>query len=367
VKDSTDPADARMILHAGRPARLRRPAASSEAADDDTIRMKRPANAARRRRVGWIGGSALGLVLVVLLAWGLWPGGQPGSHPSPAPHALPSSQPATAVAPGPAAAPAFTIRTATRREILAAAPTGLDVFRYAANPNIVVLDFATLHAQGLMLDRVAALVEKAGLPRDQVVSWTALRARIRAHGDTIGTYYYGHDYSAAALARFFALARQNHRSLDPQEQRLYALLEQLGWLRPGVSGGLITLPRVGANRYVTPGALDVILTHELSHGEFFSNPAYAAYVYHFWDTALTPAQRAGIRRFLGSEEYDTTDRELMVNEMQAYLMFTRNPEFFRAADIGMTPQERRRLQDLFLAGMPSGWLRDRLADLNAGR
>jgi hypothetical protein len=270
----------------------------------------------------------------------------------------PASQ--TAVAP----VPTFAIRTATQREIEANVPTKLAVFRFAANPNILVLDFPTLREQGLMLDRVAALIEKAGLPRDHVVSWADLTARIRARGDTIGTYYYGHDYSAAALARFFALVAQDHRHLNPQEQQLHTLLAQLGWLQPGVTAGLISLPRVGANRYVTSVADDVILTHELSHGEFFSEPAYASYVARFWQTGLTAAERDGMRKFLASEDYDVTQHELVVNEMQAYLMFTRNKEFFAAKDIGITHAERARLQRQFLAGMPPGWLRARLAALN---
>ena len=35
-----------------------------------------------------------------------------------------------------------------------------------------------------------------------------------------------------------------------------------------------------------------------------------------------------MRAFLGREDYDVRDEELMYNEMQAYLMFTRDPVFF---------------------------------------
>ncbi len=386
MRDPPDPADARLIRRAGSAARPRVPSADPE---DDTVRLKRPFGAAAAGvspLLPWVGGGALGLLLAAALAWVLWPGPRhvapsplrPPSIAAPPVAAPPAAAPpaaagriggsaSPAAAPPTTAAPEFAVSTATRRQILAATPTALTVFRYASNPNIVVLDFPTLREQGLMLDRVAALVEKAGLPRDRVVSWSELEAVIHAHGDTVATYYYGHDYSAAALARFFALAERDHRRLNPEEQRLHALIDQLGWLRPGVVAGLITLPREGINRYVTAAACDAILTHELSHGEFFSNPAYAAYVQRFWDRELTAAQRAGVRRFLASEEYDIHSHEVVVNEMQAYLMFTRNPEFFRATDIGITPAERVRLEKTFLAGMPPGWLRDRLAVLNGER
>ena len=61
----------------------------------------------------------------------------------------------------PAAAPEFQIKTATEDEIGQHIPTALTVFRFADNPHILVLDFASLHEQGKMLNRMAAFVEKA--------------------------------------------------------------------------------------------------------------------------------------------------------------------------------------------------------------
>jgi hypothetical protein len=50
----------------------------------------------------------------------------------------------------------------------------------------------------------------------------------------------------------------------------------------------------------------------------------------------------------------------MYNEMQAYLMFTRDPLFFTPDLVGMTPERLSALQTRFLSTMPAGWLRDRL-------
>jgi hypothetical protein len=252
------------------------------------------------------------------------------------------------------------IQTATEEQIRDAVSTGLAVYRLAANPDIVVLDFASLREQGLMLNRVAALIEKGAMPRNRVLDDQELDAAIRAGGDTIETFYYGHDYGADSLRRFFALAMQDGIRLNPEELALRRLLAQLGWLASEAHGGLISLPRVGANAAVTPQARTSILRHELSHGEYFSNPAYAAYVHRFWQVHLTAAERDGVRRFLGSEEYDPTVEELVENEMQAYLMFTRDPVFFTPAQIGMSPERLATLQRSFHRDMPHGWLRDLL-------
>jgi hypothetical protein len=235
------------------------------------------------------------------------------------------------------------------------------VFRFADDQRIMVLDFASLEHQGLMLNRVAALIEKAGAPHNRVLDDAELAQAIRAGGDTVATYYYGHDYSAGSLQRFFNAADAGRVALDPQEQTLRHLLQQTGWLTPGTTAGLISIPAVGANANVTLPARAAILHHELSHGLFFSDPGYADFVHDFWNAALTGDERGGVRQFLGAEGYDTTYEELMYNEMQAYLMFTRDPAFFTPARIGMTPRRLAALQGRFLRGMPTGWLHDALA------
>jgi hypothetical protein len=262
------------------------------------------------------------------------------------------------------AAPAPTpnlIETASETEIRAHVSTGLTVFRFVANPSIIVLDFASLREQGLMLNRIAALTEKSGMPHDRVLNDTELDAAISAGGDTVETFYYGHDYSAEAMAHFFWLAAQEDIKLNPEEEKLHKLLAQLGWLGPDVYGGLISIPKVGANDAVTAAARSAILRHELSHGEYFSNPTYQAYVHQFWAHDLTQRERDGIRKFLASEEYDPKIVELVENEMQAYLMFTRDPDFFTPTKVGMTPERLAELQVAFQRNMPRGWLRDLLA------
>ncbi len=245
------------------------------------------------------------------------------------------------------------INTETEAQIDATDPCHIQVSYFAPDPAIVVINFPTLLAQGLTLDRVAALTEKAGLPRNHVLDNAELRAAIASHGDTISSYYYGHDYPAASLAKFFQLAAQENIHLNPQERWLKGLITQLGWLKPGANGAIITLPTAGGP--VTPEMRAVILHHEISHGAFFTTPAYRQYAVSFW-YSLTAADRAAFTNFLGSQGYDTNNTMLMLNETQAYLIFTRDPRFFNANAVGMTQAEIDQLRAGFIAGMPNFWL-----------
>lgn len=246
------------------------------------------------------------------------------------------------------------IDTETEAQIDAAQPCNIIVSKFAADPAIIVIDFPTLRSQGLMLDRVAALVEKAGLPRNRVLSDAELSQAITASGDTMESYYYGHDYQAADLAKFFALAAAQNITLNQNELWLKSLITQLGWQTAGANGALITLP--AAIPPITAQFRAVILHHELSHGAFYTDPKYRQYATNFWN-GLTPADRAAFTRFLGSEGYDTTDTKLMLNETQAYLIFTRDPHFFNAGAVGMTNAQMGALRNGFIANMPDFWLR----------
>jgi hypothetical protein len=245
------------------------------------------------------------------------------------------------------------IDTETEAQIDNTEPCDIKVSRFAADTNVVVIDFPDLLTQGLMLDRVAALIEKAGLPRNRVLGDVELNQAIANCGDTVETYYYGHDYQAADLAKFFALAQAENIPLNTKELWLKRLLGQLGWLTPGSTGALITLP--AATPPVNETFRAVILRHELSHGAFYTDAGYRQYATDFWNN-LTAADRAAFTRFLGSQNYDTTNTELMLNETQAYLIFTRDPHFFTAGAVGMTDDQLNNLRQSFITAMPQFWL-----------
>jgi len=325
--------------------------ARPQGGDEDSTIVLEKATPTRRPLLHVLAASGAALIAGSGIAgWLLWPRRVPLPPRVRAPPPV-SSEPSPA---------RFPIEVADEATILTHEAAQLTVFRFAADPAIVVLDFPSLRMQGEMLNRVASLIEKAGLPRDRVLTDGELATAIRAQGDTVETYYDGHDYSASALAFFFTTADRQNVALGPQEDQLRALIEQLGWFAPSAIGALISVPRVSAT--ITERMRATMLHHELSHGEFFTDPIYATYVRRFWFTALTAEERAAVRHFLGSMGYDTADEELMYNEMQAYIMFTYDPRFFLPTNVAMTEARRQQLQTAFLFGLPNGWLKTALAE-----
>jgi hypothetical protein len=255
-----------------------------------------------------------------------------------------------------APAPSFYLPFAREPEILANQATSLSIFRLAENPAILVLDFPSLGEQARMLNRAAVLVETRGQPRDRLLGDVSLEQAIRATGAQPDTFYDGHDYRASDLVRFFALAERDGIRLNPDELRLRDLIRAAGWTDAGAVGALITLPALGVG--IDPQARASILRHEISHGVFFTDPAYAAFTQRFWQTELNDKERAAFRRFLASQEYDPADETLMMNETQAYLVHTADRRFFNPDLVGLPPERLAALRARFVAGMPAGWFRD---------
>lgn len=257
----------------------------------------------------------------------------------------------------PAGQAGIAVRTATEATVASHVATQVTVFRLLENPRIIIVDYPTLMEQGLAMNRVAAFIEKADTPRDRVLEDAALRGAIEKAGETIESYYYGHDYSAADLRRFFAAADDASLALNPAEGFIRRLAGQEGFLEPGVRGGLLTLPQP-ADPAISAHARRVILRHELSHGAFFANPGYADFVRQAWTDILSAEERHAFQAFLGRAGYDVTNHDLLVNEMQAFLMFTPDPRYSSAEIVGLPEPAWTDLRRRFGAAMPHGWLRD---------
>lgn len=246
------------------------------------------------------------------------------------------------------------------------------VFDFGGRATILIIDFPTLAEQGRMFNRVGALVERMGAPRERVLNNEELAAFIRSVGKTEATFAYGNDFLVSELVVFFNLADMGGIQLNAEEIALRQLLvdRRLASYRNGFYQALrpnaviLSLPQERAaspgNPPVSAGARRTILTHEISHAEFYSNPKYANYCRQFWANVLTEPQRAAFRKFLSHGSYNPDNEEMMINETQAYLVYTPDPGAFSAKLVGLKDRELEQLRQRFWADYPDAPLSSEL-------
>jgi hypothetical protein len=297
------------------------------------------------------GAAAIAGVAAVGGVW--WWRGTGPQEPPPKAEQPTLSAPAPPRVSAPVAPPAVEIGppVATQADILthrAGAPT---MFRLDVNPRIFVVDFPNLDQQGAAFNRTAALVEKAGLPRDRVLDDAALAAAIARTGDTPGTYYYGHNYRGRDLERFFALADRDGIRLTREETWLRGELARIRRLIPAPAEfAVISVP--GLEERVDEAMRRAILQHEIGHGHFFTDARFAEHVGRVWREVFTEGERAAFRAFLEREGYDPGIEEVMMNEAMAYLLFTPDPRFFRPSHAGLTDARAEALRAKLQEGAP---------------
>lgn len=273
--------------------------------------------------------------------------------PAPAPMVVPAPAPVPVPlpAPPPSPAPATAPAVYGEEEILALYPTAPRMVRLKEAPRVFVLLFPDLDAQGEALNRIAALIEKRDLPRDRVLDDDELARAISDSGSSPATYYYGHNYRGADLRRFFALADGQGVRLNPAELWLRAQLDQVAGL--GLSAGEVAFIGIpGLDHRVDASMRRAILRHEIGHGHYFTNPAFAAHIRRVWREELTPRDRDAMTQYLGRSGYDPLQEDLIINEAMAYLLFTPDPRFFSAAETGLGAERVDELRRLFREGAP---------------
>jgi hypothetical protein len=245
--------------------------------------------------------------------------------------------------------------------------------RFKAEPAIVVIEYPTLREQGLAMNRLAAMFEKRAGHRDRVLTEAELDELMRRSGDSIATFYQGHDYPAAKAARFFSQAEAQGVALNAQEMQLRSLLIEAAVMKRGATGGFqaegqqaiisftgvqTDAPSVASGEQIDGVRREAILRHELSHGEFFVNPAYRAHCMKFWRQVLNKPERKMFSAYLKSLDYNPADEELMANETQAFLMHTPDSRAFSARSLGLGEPALTELRIRFRAGEPPHGLRD---------
>ncbi|MFC4705680.1 hypothetical protein [Paraburkholderia caffeinitolerans] len=226
-------------------------------------------------------------------------------------------------------------------QLAGALPPGPTLRLYAITdqPGLYVLHAPSLAAQGAMFSRVVALIERRDMPHDRVVSMSAVAANARRFGEDPAGLTAGNNFSAAQIAQFFEVAQRQHANLTEGERALQTLLVQWGLIRQeagaGGEGGmtwraassrdfLVTIPGLGkgpAGEMIDAEVRAAILSHELGHWRYFSDPAYAHACRAFWWHQLTYTEREALTEELAGMGYDPSDR-IVIDELQAYLLHT---------------------------------------------
>lgn len=315
-----------------------------------------PSPAAPRK--GWLTAVAIAALGGALASGWVWHASVPAVPVLTAPAATSTPTPTSPGGPPDASAPLASINE------LLSAPAAREWrwHRLRDNPAILAIEFPGLTEQGQALNRMAAMYEKRDGSPDRVLTDTQMSQLLLRSGDSVASFYQGHDYTADQLARFFSLAAAQRVPLTAQESRLLVLLVDAAVLKPTGPLAYSALglqavisftavqpddPATAADEAVDGVRRASVLLHEVSHGEFFTNAAYRAHSWAFWRERLTEPERQTFRRYLDGLGYNAGDEELMVNETQAVLMHTPDKRAFNAAALDMTELELEGLRVRF--------------------
>lgn len=260
---------------------------------------------------------------------------------------------------------AIDITSGDFQTVLNARSDAMTVWQMAENPNVYVFDFAGLNNQGRSFNRITQFTEQQTTePYPKVLGNIELSRYIEAARRTQADFAFGHDVLVSELVQFFNFALRDKVELNPEEIVIRDFLTEQGlvrfWrgfyqaMRPDVV--ILAVPQTQERKAgeppVTRGARYAILLHELAHGEYYTNPHYQKFCQRFWYETLTDGQRDAFKRFLANFNYAVNNEELLINEMQAYLMFTPDPKSFSARKLGVSEAELQQMRETFRRGTP---------------
>lgn len=265
---------------------------------------------------------------------------------------------------GVAAASGWNPVTAEFQTILNSKSSSMGAWRLTENLEVIVLDFPTMKQQGQTFNRITQLTEQFSAAYKRVLTGEEFSKYLESIRRTDSNFAYGHDVLVSELALFYNLADRDKIELTAGEATLREFLVEQGLLRSwrGINQALkpdvvlVTVPqtreRGDGEPKISESARRAILLHEVSHGEFYSNANYANYCRKFWSETLTDNQREIFTKFLSKYNYSVNQDELLINEMQAYLIFTPDPNSFSAAKLGVSDEELAEMRNAFRRGRP---------------
>ncbi len=240
----------------------------------------------------------------------------------------------------------------TRDQVFAARTLERAFYRLDGDPRVLVLDMPDVVDQARVFARIVIFIERVGAPRSRILSVNEVKKWQAANKETLATLTIGNNIRADDFALFFNTARFQGESVTEDEQWLLARLLEHGVLyerNGGYESGapeqiVISAPQPSrplgcANCAITQAQRELILLHELAHARFITDQVYRNYVWWFWHNALSAEQKAAITRYLKSLGYDINAPDMLVNEMQAFVLHTPESEFFSSKAAGLTSDQ----------------------------
>jgi len=258
-----------------------------------------------------------------------------------------------------------TVKAADFNTILAAKSDALVVWQFSGNPDIYIFDFPNLTQQGKTFNRVTQLTEQFAEPYKRVLTNQEMDEYLASIRRTQANMAFGNDILVSELTLFYNLAENGKVELNPEELMLRNFAITNGLIKVWrkfyeailPNAVILSIPQTQEKRENEPRVTDLarrtVLSHELAHGEYYSNPYYAKHCAHFWGGVLDDNQRNVFKKFLSKYNYSSNEDELFINETQAYLMFTPDPSSFSEVKLGISFEELDGMRKAFRKGMPA--------------
>lgn len=258
------------------------------------------------------------------------------------------------------------LRVLSREQIVTTQAAERTFYWLQNNPRVLVLDMPNVEDQSRVFARLVIFIERSSAPRHRILSVDeVLKWRI-ANKETLATLTIGNNIRANDFVQFFNTARLQGEPITEDENWLLAHLIEYGVIQAVANGYesvmpekiVISVPQVSkvegcANCTITPLKRDLISRHEFAHARFITDQIYRHYVWWFWHNILTSQQRTDVSKYLRSLGYDLSAPDMLVNEMQAFLIHTPESEFFSSRGAGLTAKQMAALQADFKKYYPS--------------
>lgn len=194
-----------------------------------------------------------------------------------------------------------------------------ELYSWDKSSKVLIFDTINYSYQSLMFKRLAFFVEK----KDFIGSIYSLDELENEKG------WNGHDYKADDLANFFNKVNLEGYSITRGEEILLDII---------IKNGLLTFTKSGYKAH--GGAViscsrssfynhrKTILRHEAFHGLFFTSKVFRTLAYDVWNR-MDYQSKSIWKMYLEVLDYNTLDKELLVNEFMAYMLQLSEDETYK--------------------------------------